>query len=737
MRAPGARLLVAAALLALALPAAADPTPSPSGLPPEAPLQVVVTELLPRAPLPGDAFEVRGFVRNTGSQPVEGVFLRLRVGDVVTSRGGLHDADGDRPVTSTRKDVFIHSEPDVLRPGAQGRFDLRTDVKALGLSRLGVYPLDVEARGNVGNGTERLGLVPTWVPFFAGDPVQRSRVAVVWPLVDQPHQGVDTTFLDDGLARALSAQGRLGRLLAAARAGGTRDCQGPAHRRDGTVTPAPTRCEAAGVTYAVDADLLFAAGTMSSPYKVRAGGKTRAGTGTSAATTWLAALKESAASDAVLALPYADPDVTALTLPGADPTFSDDLARAGLLATTEVKDSLGVAPLASVAWPPTGPVKEATDALALTGARAFVLDQSAYGQTDSEPDRTPSARTLLPTSSAGTDRVGLVADPYLSDLVTGDLANTLGPRLAEQRFLAETAIIAAEAPSVARTLLIAPDRRGDVVAGAAAEALRDLGRLPWLCPVSLSAVADATEQCTDRPGTTAPAAVDRGPLATARGGQLLSRSHLTEVLADREVASQLTDAVLSDRPAAQDKVATIKTRLRRAIARAESSAWRGRPGAAKTSATLLHREVTRLIDKIKVYGGQVLLTSTKGSIAVSLENTLDVPIEVRVHFDAVGDAIIPTQTGLIEVTPGNAVPAGVRATTQKSGQFVVHAQVVDRDGHDFHPAKGYGLAEVIVRSTGYGRLALAVTAGGAGVLFVAAGFRIVRRALRAGRANRA
>jgi hypothetical protein len=73
----------------------------------------------------------------------------------------------------------------------------------------------------------------------------------------------------------------------------------------------------------------------------------------------------------------------------------------------------------------------------------------------------------------------------------------------------------------------------------------------------------------------------------------------------------------------------------------------------------------------------------------------------------------------------SAVSASVRAEAQRSGQFVVFAVVVDRNGKPFRDE-----IEVIVRSTRYARLALAVTGVGAGVLFVAAGVRIVRRAVR-------
>ncbi len=172
-------------------------------------------------------------------------------------------------------------------------------------------------------------------------------------------------------------------------------------------------------------------------------------------------------------------------------------------------------------------------------------------------------------------------------------------------------------------------------------------------------------------------------------------------------------------------MARTKERLRQAVARAESSAWRGNDAAAGTYAGLVHAEVARLRGKIVVRGGRVLLTSSKGTLQVSIENTLDVPVDVRVRFSSKTATLPVGETGLVDVTPGHAVQAGVKAEAQRSGQFVVFAQIVDRNGKPFGPE-----AEIIVRSTRFGRLALAVTAAGAGVLLVAAGVRIVRRALR-------
>jgi hypothetical protein len=715
----------AALLLALATPAvAAEPTPSPSVQAPEAPLKVVVTQLLPRAPKAHDAFEITGHLTNIGTAPITRVTVRLRVGEVISYRGDLHDADSERPRTFAIARTVTLPVSTSLLPGASTAFDLRTDLDRLKLSTDGVYPLDLETRGDVGDGIQSLGLAPTWLPYFSSGTPKPLRVGVVWPLVDKPRQDPGGTFQDDALASSLQPAGRLGGLLTAGRDAAVPDCgrgaNGPGTLRSAT----PLRCDAVGVTWAIDPDLLAAAGTMTKPYRVVDGRKTSAGTGQAAAIGWLTSLRQAVAGGELLALPYADPDVTPLT---RTPSGSDDLARATALGRSTVTQLLGTSPIDTVAWPPAGPVgKPAFNALALSGARSFVLDASAYGLPDAEANSTPNARTELATSDTGDPLTGLVDDDFLSHLVTGPDARDLGPRLAEQRFLAETAVLASERPGTdSRTMIIAPDRRTTLNAAAATGALRDLGRVPWLCSVSLASLATSTEQC---PGSVSPAAAPqtRGQARTDTSGMLTS-DHLAGIARDRRDVTQLTDSVLSDSqdPAIRTAVAALKLQLRQGIARAESSAWRGNPGAARTSARQLDDAVTALTSKVVVRGGRALLTSSKGTLQVSVENTLRVPIDVRVTFSS-GTATLPVGgTGLLEVPAGHAVPATYKAQSQRSGQYVVFAQIIDREGNPFGKP-----AEVIVRSTQFGRLALAVTLGGIAVLFVTAGVRIVRRAVR-------
>lgn len=732
-----ARLGAAVALTVLPVlaptPSYAAPTPSPTAANDDAPIRVTVASLLPRAPAPGGFFEVNGSLTNRGDKPVERLRVRLQIGERVRARDQLHRDDVDRPETFWGG-IEVKPVLTSLAPGQTTTFDLRTSVGALGLGQLGAYPLDIVGRGDFDGQRSNLGLAPTWIPWFAGDPVRPLRIAVLWPLVDQPRRGPRDVMVDDELAATLAPAGRLGQLLAGARGGETGQCDGVAHGPPETfvrkpVTPPPARrCEGVPVTYAVDPDLLDTVKAMTKAYDVQAGERKRPGTGTAAATRWLGELNAALTNSSVLALPYADPDVDALT---RDSRGKNDIAVAQKVGSAVVREVTGATPLSTVAWPPAGTVSTAAmDALLVGGTQALVLDPTAYDGPPVELNHTPGTRAALPPSAAGEAVTGLVVDREVSDLLTSERTSGLGPRLAEQRWLTETAIIAAEQPGLSRTLLLAPLRRGQVPPPIAAAALRDIGRLPWLCPVQLADVAAGRERCsTDPPtGRTAPAKPEsRGDARIAPNATELSSGLLTRVARDRDTAVQLVEAILKP----SESASRTNSRLRRAVARSESSAWRAAPdgdaAAGRRMANLLSNDVADLVGHVKVRGKPLLLTSTKGTLSVSVENTLDVPIAVKVRFFSSTATLSTQETGLIEVRPGTAQQASVRAAARKSGRFVVFAQLIDRNGQRFEDP-----AEVDVRSTRYGRIALAVTGLAAGVLLAAAGVRIVRRALHHG-----
>ena len=737
-RAP--RLLLAALLAGLSLPmgssyATEEPSPSPSAGPnDDAPAQVLVTKLAPRAPTdPEEFFQVRGTITNRGSQRLSEVKVRLRRGDVLQSRSELDIADREEPATPTLVGTRVPAADETLDPGETTTFDLRLRVGLLRMRSLGVYPLRIEVRARFGDeGVGAVGSAQTLVPWFPEPPRGRTRIAWLWPLVDQPRRGPREVMVDDRLAREVAPQGRLDTMLRAAAEGQKGRCDDVAQPpEDAAPRPpaGPCRAESIPVTYAIDPDLAFDVDAMTSPYQLRVtDDRVRQVRETQDFTRWLDTLRSAttAGGTEVLALPFADPDVVALTDP--DSGLADEVARLRQLGANEVDRVVRRRPLTSVVWPPTGRLtRTALEALSSGGAQAAVLDPVALAERDSETDRTPDAHVGQLGQATGVPVNGLVVDTVLSDLVTRVYDDFPGARLAEQRWIAETAIIAAEAPSVSRTLVVAPARRGEVVAAVGAAVLADSGRLPWLCPVSLASVAVGSDSCI---GETPPEEREVAPaeLEPVRADDpVLSPRFLREVGAARRAAAQFTDEVLEPGP---DAVRTT-ARLLRARARTLSSAWREAAPDGEEMLDLLQDDLADLRGKVhlEVGGGTVTLTSRTGVISVNVVNELGQPVRVGVQLDPGNRARLSLSEVPVEtVPPGRSTQINLKVTSATSGKFAVTALLVDRSRRPFgNPV------ELVVRSTQYGRVALAVTGVAAGVLLVAAGVRITRRALRRGR----
>lgn len=749
---PGRRALALAgsltlgALLSLlpaagALPSYADPTPSQSAAPPssaspgpadEAPAKILVRSLEPRAPTdPEGFFQVTGTITNRGSQPLHQLTVRLRRGEVLHTRGELALADQEPPATGTRIGTPVRAAEQDLPPGGTTTFDLRVRVAQLRLTEgIGVYPLKVEARAVFGadGGVAPVGSVQTLIPWNPDTPSGKVRLAWLWPLVDAPTRGPREVMLNDSLAESLSAGGRLERLLRAAAGGAKGGCD-PLPKPPPTLPPpkatSPCRGEPVPITYAVDPDLLFTVREMTKPYLVLASGsKTRRVDNVSPASSWLETLRGVASSSDVLALPYADPDVVALT--SASAGLADELPLLKETGRRVTEQVLGTRPLPSVVWPPPGRLtRRAVEALTTGGATALVVDPTALPAPASDPGRTPDTRVgVLPTTAS--QPTVLTIDPALSALLATQPVDYPGDRLTEQRWLAETAMISYERPSEYRTILVAPPRRADLRSAVAAEAIKDSGRLPWLCPVPLAAVADGSDACLGETHKDSPPlpAVELEP--PHPGDPFLSNRYLAQIRALRVASTQFTDEVLAE-PTSTAAVQTTQ-RLQRARGRTESSAWRTDPAMGERMLSLLQDDVRGLRNKVHLQlgSGTVTLTSSTGVISVNVVNELDQPVRVGVQLNARNAARLSTkETPIATLGPGRATQINLKVTAQTSGKFVVTAQLVDRAGNAFNAPQ-----ELVVRSTQYGRVALAVTGIAAGVLLVAVGVRIVRRALR-------
>ena len=689
--------LAAGTLLAVA-PLAGNPaSAAPAAAPPVAAapedssdVTATVEALEPRDVQPGSSIVVTAVLRNATGEPTGPLSVRLRRGFVLDTRGELQAADNIPPVTEAGSGQPLPLE-DGLAAGRSARITYRTSVAELAMGALGVYPLALTVQSGT-DGTE-LGRARALLPFFpSGIDVSATRIALLWPLLDRPHrltgdgdQRAPAVFLDDALAASVRRGGRLDGLLAAAER-----------------APRSVR-----LTLLIDPETIDELDRMTRGYRIPSGPRLVPGTGGPAAAAWLSRLRRLAPKHLLVAVPYADPDLVALER-GGEPAPAR-VEQPDIDAVTRV---LAVEPNTKLSWPPDGLLTDTVlDEVVAQGAGAVVVDPSALpGGPAADSGRTPSGASPLP--ALGGQAVALVADPVVQRLLTsggrqrGGLPG--GPRIAEQRLLAELGMITAEAPSSSRMLVLAPPRRWDPPAGYAAALVADLGRLPWL------ASTDALQAAA----TTAP--VDRGALVYPAGAQRL------EIRAPQVQQLGTVRGLVADfRGTLSNADANaLLSPFGDALRRAGSSAWRGDPAGGGAYVTRLRRQIGALRGQVSISPpatGDYTLASTDSQLPLTLENRLDAPVNVRVRLDT-PPGFSTRDAGVIQIPARGKRSVRISTLVQRTGTFAVTGRLTSPDGGDLGRA-----VTLSVRSTAYGGLALGITGLAFAVLVGAVLVRLIRR----------
>jgi hypothetical protein len=466
----------------------------------------------------------------------------------------------------------------------------------------------------------------------------------------------------------------------------------------------------AKLTWAVDPALLSDAQTMTKPYKVGGNAGCTGTTGepaSKAATTWLSTLKTDAAGEPMFVTPYADADVSALANAGMTAnlrsayTLGDEVAHESLerpFGKNGGGTGDGGAP--SVAWLAGGTAgKGVLTALANTGA----INTAVLGS--------PSATSAVSSTTTGADtsmRV-LLADSQLTSLLgTSNGQSSAGAQFAtEQDFLAETAMIVAELPFVSgRSIVIAPPRRWSPSA-AEADTLLSESDAPWLRPTRLSDLASAHGDPQQLP-------------SSQHDSAELSSSYMNLV---RFVGGSLR--TYQDLLAQPDSGTTQS--LQGALTATTSTAWRGSGNGAGTATLInLANFVRDSEQKVQIIGGKKwLLAGASGDVAVSVQNGMSQPVQVRVQVSdadasqlSIGkfDDLIPIAAGGTATVKVPVHSSGIETTTMQ-------LQLVTRDGSPLSTPS----QPLTVQVTRYGRALIILIAAALGVVVLASGARWIRQ----------
>ncbi|URM97745.1 DUF6049 family protein [Actinomadura madurae] len=682
--------LAMAAPAALAPPAGArPPTRAQAQALARAQVALALTKVTPKTVGENSKIEISGVAKNRTDGQLPGLTLRLRYSaQPVTSRIQLDQIAKGQP--SALPNVGPQQPlAEAAGPGVKQNWTFRTSTRQLGLrapaGTPGVYPVGVEvlnsAQQVVGGLTTFLTLMPKQRRF--------KPVAVGWivPLIDRMHRTNDQTFIDDRLTTDLSPGGRLRRLVDAAAA---------------TNTP---------LTWAIDPALLDDVQRMATgDYYVRAPGEKKATRKEKSrvAAEWLTSLKNASKGDPYFVLPYGDPDVTALVRRKTtrDIGIAFDQRNTGVVAQI-----LGRAPDAHVAWPAAGAGGPGTlDQLAkyaLKDGGTFLMNSSQFQNpaNGTQPNAASALQTHLGVKKT------LIFDQTMNQIVSDGARSASGALLSEQRFLAETAVIAGEAPNAQRTVVVAPDRHWNPADGLAKSLLSYTKGAAWLREVPLRKIESTSPQ--QRVFNGYPDPYQRYELGDA---------HLdhTQAIAERAAAFR---AVMTG---------PVKISYERAVLRMESVAWRSSPGRAKRARNELENELKWDMRKVRVVttkNKRVLMGGSSGRLPVLVENTLqDQAVAVRLVVTSENTAKLrlgglDPDDALIELRPGERAQRWIPAQAAGNGNFKVNLELQIPESR----GRTYGSGETItVTVTGYGRIALLITGGGLAVLFVGVGVRAIR-----------
>ena len=700
-----AALVVPAAIvtagLALANPAQASAARPASAAHPAGTggVSVTIDSMNPQYAAPGATVNVEGTVSNRTRLTQAGLEVQLYTSATpFSTRDGMDSylAHGQDSSLATAGTPFIISAS--VAPGRSAYWSASFQVNLQGISAFGVYPVTARLQQET-SGVNVLAADQTLLPFWPGQQqaglLSPLEISWLWPLIDQPHHQACAALTNNDLAGSLNPGGRLAALLTA----------GASHA-------GPYQ------TWAIDPALLSDVTTMARPYYV--GSKpnctdAQKEPASKAAASWLAALKKVTPSQPTVITPYANVDMTALVHQGLTTDLATAYGTGDAVADSVLHGKFGH----ELAWPPggTADLSVLTNLAAAEHVGTVVLNSSEMPPTDPtvfQQDAVTSLRV------AGLPMNVLLSDDTLTGVLkAGDTSSGILPKNTEfavkQRFLAETAMIAAEEPNSARTIVVAPPDDWSPPEALASDLLGETTTAPWLKPTALASLSSAPD--TERTLPRQP------PQASEASPGELSRGYLAQV---RSVGAQLRVYQSMLYKLAPGYVQSLD----QALVATESAAWRGggrSQGLAQVDS--LSDYISSAEKKVKIItsaSAQVQMAGSSGLIPVSIQNGLLLQaIQVRVVASAAATSqlTIGRFQNLITVPPGQIVTVRLPISSAPQGSTLIRLSLAGANGTPLTFTDN----SITVHSTRYGRAILVLIAAAIGVLVLTSVYRGVRR----------
>jgi hypothetical protein len=647
---------------------------------------ISITSLSPRYAQADSTIRVSGTLTNHSGQSASGLNIQLNTtSNVFSSTSAMKDYAAGAAFLPTAAGNAVQISGSVAS-GATVHWHASFTSAEVGYSQFGVYGLEAQAMSLAGS---TIASEATFLPYWGGFKSDRMKIAWVWPLIDTPHQtACASTLTDDSLNSSLSSTGRLGTLLAT----------GISYE------------SSAHLTYAVDPALLSEAQTTTRSHET--GGNANCSEATSqrasdTAKQWLQSLQTGTSGAAMFLTPYADVDVSALTHAGLD----GDLQTAYTLGESVAQGILH-RPFSKIGWPADGVADQSVlnNLASPGGVKTVVLDSSQMPLTGGSVASDGVASDT--TGIGGTLQVALSDNSITSILGSASSRSAGGQFSAEQAYLAQTAMIAAEAPYSVRSIVVAPPRHWNPTSGVAGQLLTETINAPWLQSVSLSAASKPAS------GEIRAAVRDREV-----PGNELSTSYLNKV-------KQTAASVSRYRSIMSSPSTAFTQRMQAAVAGTESSAWRGNTDGGQSALDRLSAYISDSEKKITLIRvRKATLAGKSGTLPVSVYNGMDQAVHVRVVASSSRGQLSVADGGLVTVQPNKVAIVHLALSSLQIGTTQIQLQLVTRDGSPLP-----GTAEsVSVVSTLYGRAVLVLIIVALAIVVLTSATRWVRRWLADGR----
>ncbi|GAB3405542.1 DUF6049 family protein [Flindersiella endophytica] len=668
---------------------------------PEGASKTVLDSITPTVSPATKSITVSGRVINTGKLPLDNVvayFWFSRDGKPLTTPAQIAEEARKQPRLEEKTDHdgrltwpggYEAPVTDELQPGATARFTLTVPVSVLrekykdqaGALTPGIYVAGADVRGTPSGWSKRVmsssRTFQPWLP--AENKLTPVEVAFLLPMAAKPDvvSTSDRELLDDNDTKLFGRDGRLSKLLDL----------GAAHN----------------LSYLVDPALLEKAQVMSNPDGYTVG--SRRYPGSAEALAWLEKARGLLATHDTLMLPYADPDVAALTHNKLTGSFGAALqesnAAAGRFETSGT----------TITWPGTGYADNATlEAIAGADGSNVLLSRSALPGLKADGTN-PTAALVAPSKGL----TALVYDPALTAAQPGVADN---PVFTQQRFLAETALLALQGAS--------PDGQRRVVAalprdwnpGGRESALFDaVDSMPWLRTVSANAVLSGAPSAYGRPAAY-PASQRKAELGEQTIGKLRTLSKTNATYLD-----VLTDG--ADR----------RSELQLSFARAASTAWRSDETRNAALINALEADISSQIGRIRLVKPSIVtMSSDSGRFPLTVSNgNRDLTVQVALEIKPQRPVLTIEPTDPVNIVPlrRQTIRVTAEANSSDPGATLVKARVVTPNGTPITDWQTF-----TVRVEGYGQIGWGVIGVGLGLLCLATVLRIFRRIRAAVRSRR-